>query len=61
MKNVQIQIEGNKAIITIDLTQTFGMSQSGKTIIVASTEGNKQIPGTEIRLGLNAYKYPPRS
>jgi len=60
MKNVEIRTEGTKLIITVDLTKTFGPSSTGKTIIVASTEGNQKVAGGEIMLGLNAYKYPPR-
>jgi hypothetical protein len=56
-KNVEITIKGNIATITVDLSKSFGPSSSGKTIIVASTEGNMTvIPG--IMLGLNAYKKP---
>jgi hypothetical protein len=36
--------------------QRFGMSSSGKTIIIASTEGNQSIPEhEEIKIGLNVY------
>ena len=62
MDNVKIEVENNKAIITIDLTKDFGKSSSGKTIVVASTRGNIPIPGAETYyLGLNCYKYPPRN
>lgn len=53
--NVEIEVKGNKAVITIDITKKFGRSASGKTEIVASTQGNIKIPGTEISLGVNAY------
>ena len=39
MKNVQFEVQGDKLIIVVDLTKTFGPSSSGKTIIVGSTEG----------------------
>lgn len=61
MKNVNATISGNTLTITIDLTKEFGPSKSGKTIVIASTEGNKALthPGTgEVMLGLNLYKYP---
>lgn len=55
MKNVEVTVKGSIATIVVDLSKTFGPSSSGKTIIVASTEGNQVIvPG--IMLGLNAYK-----
>lgn len=58
MVNVDIKVKGERIIIKIDKSQTFGPSKSGKTITVASTKGNKRIEGTDIVLGLNCYKYP---
>ena len=54
--NIEISVKDNKATIVIDLTQTHGETSSGKSIKVASTEGNQTIPGSEIKIGLNAYK-----
>ena len=57
MKNVEINVEGNIMTIKVDLTKEFGPSSSGKTIIIASTEGNVAIDGhEEIKVGLNIYK-----
>jgi len=59
MDNIEIEVNDNKAVITIDLSKDFGPSKSGKTIVVATTRGNVAIPGSEdIKLGLNCYKYP---
>ena len=59
MKNVQMSVEGQELIIKVDLSQSFGRSSSGKSIIIASTEGNQSIPGNEeIKIGLNIYKKP---
>ena len=56
MKNIEMTTEGNILTITVDLSQRFGKSSSGKSVIVASTEGNKSIPGKEeIKIGLNVY------
>ncbi len=56
MKNIEMTTEGNILTITVDLSQRFGKSSSGKSIIVASTEGNQSIPGNEeIKIGLNVY------
>ena len=33
-----------------------GPSASGKTTIIASTEGNVTIPGREEKIGLNVYR-----
>ena len=57
MKNVEMKMEDNILIIKVDLTKEFGPSSSGKTIIIASTEGNISIPDKEdIKIGLNVYK-----
>ncbi|MBI5017779.1 MAG: hypothetical protein HZB55_20095 [Deltaproteobacteria bacterium] len=57
MKNVEMTVEGSTLIIKVDLTKDFGPSSSGKTIIIASTEGNASVPGREdAKVGLNVYK-----
>lgn len=60
MLNVDYQIteDTNELVITVDLNKSFGPSKSGKTIVVASTKGNKTIEGTDCVIGLNVYKYP---
>jgi len=55
MKNIKATVEGNILKVEVDLTETFGPSKSGKTIIIASTEGNQPIaPG--VFAGINVYK-----
>ncbi len=56
MKNVQMMVEGNILTIKVDLSKEFGPSSSGKTIIVASTEGNVAVPDREEKVGLNVYR-----
>jgi hypothetical protein len=56
MKNVAMDLQENNLIITVDLSKEFGPSKSGKTIIVASTEGNKTVPGRTEKIGLNVYR-----
>ena len=57
MKNVEMKVEGNILTIKVDLTKEFGPSSSGKTIIIASTEGNIAVEGhEEAKIGLNVYK-----
>lgn len=56
MKNVEMFIEGTMLTIKVDLSKTFGPSASGKTIIIASTEGNVTIPDREEKVGLNVYR-----
>ena len=56
MKNVHMAVEGNILTIKGDLSKEFGPSSSGKTIIIASTEGNVSIPDREEKVGLNVYR-----
>ena len=59
MKNVDMKVEGDKLTITVDLSKRFGKSGSGKSIIIASSEGNQALPGKEaIKIGLNVYTKP---
>ena len=60
MKNVEMLIEGNILTIKVDLSKEFGPSTSGKSIVIASSEGNKSVPGNEaVKIGLNVYKAKP--
>ena len=56
MKNVQMVVEGNILTIKVDLSKEFGPSSSGKTIIVASTEGSVSVLDLEEKVGLNVYR-----
>lgn len=57
MKNVEMTLDGDILTIRVDLTQTFGPSSSGKTTIIASTEGNVSVgPGRDEKIGLNVYR-----
>ncbi|HEX6079417.1 MAG TPA: hypothetical protein VF197_07285 [Methylomirabilota bacterium] len=51
-----MSLAGNILTITVDLSKEFGPSSSGKTIIVASTEGNVTVPEREEKIGLNVYR-----
>lgn len=55
MKNIDIKIAKNKMTIEIDLSKNFGKSKSGKTTIIASSEGNKMV-APDVYVGLNIYK-----
>jgi hypothetical protein len=62
VKNVEIKVDGTKLTIVVDLSQEFGLSSSGKSITIASTEGNVAVPGhEEVKIGLNIYKPRPKS
>ncbi len=56
MKNVQMMVEGNILTIKVDLSKEFGPFASGKTIIIATTEGNVSVPECEEKVGLNVYR-----
>ncbi len=56
MKNVEMKVEGNILTIKVDLSKEYGPSSSGKTTIVASTEGNVSVPERDEKVGLNVYK-----
>ncbi|MHB8830486.1 MAG: hypothetical protein ACYC6Q_13285 [Syntrophales bacterium] len=57
MKNVEMKVDGNILSIWVDLSKDFGPSSSGKTIIIASTEGNVAVDGhEEAKVGLNVYR-----
>ena len=56
MKNVELKVENNILTIKVDMTKEFGPSSSGKTIIIATTEGNVSIPDREEKVGLNVYR-----
>jgi hypothetical protein len=55
LQNVDIKVEGQKLIITVDLTKELGPSASKKTTIIATTGGSYSVGGGAI-LGLNVYK-----
>lgn len=56
MKNVEMSVEGTVLTIRVDLSKEFGPSSTGKTIIIASTEGNVTIPNRQEKVGLNVYR-----
>jgi hypothetical protein len=65
--SVYMDVDDNGILtLRIDTTKDIGPSASGKTIMIASSGGNKKINvGTEdnennVMLGLNIYRYPPK-
>lgn len=57
MFNCTFKVKANILTIQVNLKKEFGLSKSGKTIIVASTQGNKPVEDTSCIIGLNVYKY----
>lgn len=62
MKNVHIDDKGDVLVITVKKDENFGPSSTGKSITVATTEGNQSVgrnkEGKELKLGLNLYFRP---
>ncbi|MBQ3719336.1 MAG: hypothetical protein II893_08125 [Methanomicrobium sp.] len=57
MKNVDMSVNGNTLTIKVDLSKDFGETKSGKSISIASTDGNVSVPGNDdIKIGLNVYR-----
>jgi hypothetical protein len=57
MENITMTKEGNTLIVKIDLAKNMGPSRTGKTMVIASTQGNISVPGDPaIKLGVNCYK-----
>lgn len=57
MKNVKMTVTGEHLLIEVDLREHGDLSKSGKSIIIASTEGNKDVPGSPgVKIGMNIYK-----
>ena len=57
MQNIKVSTKGSILTIEIDASVNLGASKSGKTQLVASTQGNQKLSvgGKEVYLGLNAY------
>ena len=52
-----MSLDGDILTIKVDVSKEFGPSSSGKTIIIATTEGDVSIPGAEDKkVGLNVYR-----
>ena len=61
MKNVDMKVQGDKLIITVDLSKSFGLSTSGKSVTIATTAGNVSVPGREeVKVGVNIYRLQSR-
>lgn len=57
MKNVEMSVEGNVLHINVDLSVKGEESKSGKSIVIATTEGNQSVPETDgVKIGLNIYR-----
>lgn len=56
MRNVKMTVKGSILTIEVDLSKRMGQSGSGKTMIIASTDGSTKLEGDDqISVGLNVY------
>lgn len=55
MFNVSAKLSGTTLVITCDLSKAVVASKSGKSAVIASTQGNVPLDGG-LRLGLNLYR-----
>jgi len=57
---MEAHIKDGKLIIVLSTNKPAVRSSSGKTLVLASTRGNKQvnINGQTVYIGVNAYVYP---
>ena len=53
-ENIKYEVKGNKLVLEINLKHRGQKSEKGN-IRVASTLGNKEIPKTGIKMGVNLY------
>lgn len=61
MENVEMKVEHGKLIITVDLNKDLGPSASGKSVMIATTSGNVDVPGMpDTKIGLNVYRKKER-
>jgi hypothetical protein len=56
MENVEMKVIGNKLTITVRLDTAGKPSQSGKSLVIATTRGIVSVPGTDgVKVGLNVF------
>ena len=56
MYNMKMEVKGSELIITVDLTKKGKASATGKSLMIASSEGNASVNGKpEVKVGLNVY------
>jgi hypothetical protein len=54
--NIEATLDDQQVLtLRINLKARGGRSASGKSITVATTSGNRTIPGSEVVIGVNAY------
>ena len=58
MNNIKVSVDGSNLVLTIDATQNLGRSKSGRTTLIASSQGNQKlmVAGKEVFIGVNVYE-----
>ena len=57
MINIKEKVTGHILTLTIDLAKKGKVSKSGKSMVIASTEGNMPcLNDKDIKFGVNVYK-----
>jgi hypothetical protein len=55
-RNVAVTAEGNVIVIRVDASAEGVESKSGKSVVIGTTNGNVDIPGLGLKIGLNVYR-----
>jgi hypothetical protein len=58
VENIKISVQGTTLVLTVDTSTNLGRSKSGKTTLIASSQGNQKVNvgGKEIFIGVNVYE-----
>ena len=56
MKNVKVTVKGDTLTLEINLKEKGDLSKSGNSMLVATSAGNAEVPGTDLKFGLNVFK-----
>ena len=57
MYNIDWVVEDDKLILEVDKNKEFGLSKSGKTIIIANSRGGRRLKDYGLNLSMILYKY----
>jgi energy-coupling factor transporter ATP-binding protein EcfA2 len=61
MKNVNYVVKDGELTLTVKLDQKHGLSGSGKSEIIASTDGIVDVDGTSFKLNLSLFAPLPKA
>ncbi len=54
--SMEAKVEGNVLTLKVPLSAGVPSRSSGKTLVVASSNGFMEVPGTDLKLSLNVIK-----